>query len=681
MPFDPTDDADSGLGEADAFLLRLDEIVLPSDATGNFADAVAVISGQEPSLVEEEPPMSTTTKGRAREFSIGYAFTTEPEATSTIGDGSLGLAIVLRWDFDGQVASGADAVVVCHAAKNNIDAELRLEVVDALSRIGRVRLTWWHDSSMVDVLVPGGEFVVPDEPFVICASRELLNAEYHVRLFAAGADLGSTRFAAKNSTGQTASAIDIGCRNATAGVSRFFVGTIDAVHAMQRAITAEEAELFDWLARIGGPQGYVSARDAQASRPDVPGAWPVDPSSWVQREIAVEGAGLALVRRNLRRMGRYALPAKAWGAWLKMWEDALGVPPRPGDGVEKRRTRTEKKLRSVLSMSRADLQEQLAEALGYEDDPTLATVVEYDDEYLDAMTDLVKDGNGLYTSGHAHTAWLRYGNTHTAFTSPVGANDYLEMGQTGTDDLRYNGWLGQSAGAEQNSPLYLHYIGSGARYPDGGRRMWCYGELRAATALPTNDLLAGIVVGSIVDDEWLWLGVRYTGAQYDLISLKFNGTSLDTSFAVHATNIGSPARFFYLRHNGDGHNDLGSYGARQAATSGGLAAAAEYTITGGPSRPDYGGFGFVARGGAASIVGPTTLRFGEWWQRAPDGEAHTNLSIYRDPADAGEYDVLHANEILQASMLADRNGSVIDRQSGLSYANALALLDLDPLEH
>ena len=32
-------------------------------------------------------------------------------------------------------------------------------------------------------------------------------------------------------------------------------------------------------------------------------------------------------------------------------------------------------------------------------------------------------------------------------------------------------------------------------------------------------------------------------------------------------------------------------------------------------------------------------------------------------------------------MLADRNGSVIDRQSGLSYANALALLDLDPLEH
>lgn len=687
MAFTIDDPAESGLGESDALLLRFDEVTPPSDFTGNHDDCTPVVAGQVPPRVSESPPFATTVTGAGRQFSAGYAFFVPIPVggyTTVGGDAydrptSCGMAAVVHWDFDAQSSYGDDGVIINQGAADTTCFEVRLEVVDPVSRIGRLRCTW-QDSGGVEVVIPGGEFVVPTRPFVVVASREQIGSTYYVRLYAAGADLG-TYTASTDPLFMNSDPPTIGCRFNDPGSDAYFHGTIDIVHVVARPITSEEAELLNWYVAEAGPVGYILARDSQPSRPDAPGAAPVNVASVYQRELQVEGAAYAIARRNMRRLTMYSLPDRAWGSWLRWWEAALGLPARPGDSIAKRRSRAVAKMSSVLSMSRADLQTQLAEHLGYESDPTLADVVEYDDEYDDDMTELVLDADNLYSSGHAHTAWIRAGNTHTTFTEPTALNQYLQFDQAGTDDLRYSGWNGQAAGSEYNAPMYLRWLGGcGERYPDGGKRMWLRGELRAAPSLPISNLMAGIVIGSVVDDEWLWVGVVWTAVQYNFVSCKYVGGVL-SAFTTHELNIGAAPWFFEARHDGDGTNDLGTYTIKWAASYAGLAGATEYTVTGASSRPDWGGYSMTCPSGIASIAGPTQLQFGRLWTRSPDGEAHTNFAVYRDPADAGDYDIRLAGEQLQHVSLYDRSGTVIDRQTGLSVANVKARLDLDPLEH
>lgn len=691
MSFSISDPAESGLGTSDVLLLRFDERTRPSDATGNHVDCDLVLT-DEPALVEEIPPLVETVKGRGRRFGVGAGYVTSPLGNTQVGGfitgvgGSVGIAsacgvaAVVTWDFDSQVAYGDDGVLVSQFPDGDFSVEVRLEVVDPMNRIGRVRMSWMQSGT--EYLAPGGEFVVPREPFVVCASREHVGANFIVRYSVAGVDLGTyTQAATANfSFDET---VSIGCRASGTSTTKYFHGVMDVLHVVSRGITAEEAELMHWALSIASQRGYALARDSQHSRPDHPGANPINESSYFQRELRVEGIGHAMVRRSVRRLTDAFLPDRAWGSLLRWWEAALGKSPRSNDSIAARRARTQAGLARVQSLSRAHIQDELAESLGYGDDPTLAEIIEYGDEYSDAMTQLAKDGDNLYASGHAHTAWLRAPNAHFTFTSPGGGTPYLDFAQSGTDDLRYRGWIGGATGAtfEDNAPMYLRYVGSGERYPEGGRRALIRGELRSVVSFPTNDVMAGVVIGSVIDDEWLWVGVRWTGAQYDLVSCAYVAGVLDTTFTVHATNIGAPARFFEVWHLGDGVNNLGQYKIRQAATTGGLTAATQYTRTGGPSRPEFGGYSVTARGGAATITGPMQVRFGAWYQRAPDGEGNMNGAVYRDPADAGAYDVLLANEVLQAVMPYDRSATAIDRKTGLSVANAKALLDLDPLEH
>lgn len=697
--FDPADDAESGTGEDDLFLVRFDEVVRPTDiSTQGRGDAALVLGNFEPPLVEQAPPLTTTVKGRARQFAAGYAYKwTHPTVEPMAAVDSLGVAAIVYFDIDAQIAYGDRGVIIEQGVAELLGAfEVSLEPVSGFDRTAKLRLSWFK--SGVETYVVEGEFVVPERPFVVCASKEFkrdLSDYYTVRLFAAGLDLGSVDVPLKQDTSPTGTT-RVGAGAVTGGSTpaRYFHGVIDCVHVVNRAITTEEAELLDWLVQEGGPAGYIAARDAQASTPEFPGAWPTTPSSWVQRELRVEGAGLALARRTFRRLSLDSLPHRAWGSWLRVWEDALGISPRPTDEIALRRARTAKKLRSVLGQSKADIRSQLAEALGYSDAEVAAgkpIISEPGHERQFLMEPLVKVA-GLYSTGHPGKAWLRNANTNTTFTEPVGANNYVQFDIGGVPvDLRYNGWQGQAGLPSSNAPMYIRYLGgsgSGRENENiegdsnGGKRLGMHVGLLAYPTKPASpsNLLVGGVIGSILDDEWLWFGVRWNGASYDLVTLKYVGGVLDAAFTTYGTSFVSMPQYFRVLHQGDGHNNLGKY-ILQVDSAADFSGATEHVITGGPSNPEFGGFSWVTPSGVGSVTGPATIRFDELWQWYPDGEGDTNVTVYRGPSDNSVgYDTILANEILQSILRTDKSGTVVHRLTGISYANAGALLDYDPLQ-
>lgn len=675
MPvFDLTDSAESGLGETDPFVILLNELSAPSDASGHYGDATVPSGLSAPTFLQESIPFAKTLSGRGRIFAEGLAYQfqclTIDDPNGTIGD--IGVAAVVWWDMAAQQAYGQDGAILSQGTVT-YPWLVKLQVIDSAARVGRLVMTW--TVSGVEVVIPGGDFIVPTTPFLVCASREKTAVGFVVRLFAAGESLGTYV--------EPSFSVDLVANERTYLGARFggvqhFHGVIDSAHVVLRPITHEEAELLQWRLANAGHEGYsairgMSPRGRTFSR---------DESTQYQRELQSEGAGLALAKATFRRVQRYFVPTKAWGSALRYWEKALRIPPRPGDGVSDRRTRVAAKMRGVTGFAASDIQSVLAESLGYEANPALAQIIEYDDEWADDMTPLVTS-SGLYVSGHPTHAWEPRPNTHTSFTEPAGGNAYLQSTAGGTDDLRYSGWMGQST-PERNAPMYIRYVGCGTdrnfQRGTGGKQMWARGEIRAITLLPNLVLLAGVIVGSVIDDEWIWAGLRANGANFDLIACKYVDGSLDLAFTVLASNVGSAPRFIEVRHKGNGRDNLGTYGVRQAATAGGLPGATEFDVTGGPTDPSWAGYGCTASR-ADATVGAHSVRFGAWWQRHPNSPAHTHWAVLRNPAHPGAYDLPRANAILKARGPAYADGTVIDRQDGLSTSNASTILDRDPLEH
>lgn len=680
VAFDLTDDAENGLGLADPLLLRFDEATPASDATGHYDDGAAPSGYTEPVFLQEAPPpFERTLSGSGRLFAAGSIYAFDPLGADQAGTtGSVAIGCVVDLDVDAQWASGQHAVLVQQGDPPTISWGLRLELVDPVSRLATVRLYWTSGGAMATVA--GADLVVPTGPFVAIASREATDDGFVVRYAAAGELLGQSLVVGQPPDLDPGQAVLVG-----SDLAHHLHGVLDQVHVMHRPVTHEEAELVDYRLRQAGPEAYAARRSLAGGVK----AWGSDLHLVVQRELQLEAAVLALAKANARRLARYVLrPDRAWGAALRYWEQLVAIPTRPGDGIDQRRARVVTALRGRLGCSEEDLQALLAEALGYESDPSLADFATGDVEYADAFDPLVTSGD-LWVSGHAEHAWLPHPNAHFAFTQPAGGNDYLQGDQSGTDDLRYQGWLGQGGVAEANPPMYLRFIGSGAGRQtnalgqsaiDGGKQIAARIEVRAGSTIPAG-LLVGLVVGSIVDDEWLWVGIRNNGGANDLVAIRYMGAVLDASFTTLAAGVGALPRVIHVEHLGNGRDDLGAYRVKQASSVAGLAAATAYDVAGGPTRPDWGGPAAASPSTVANVTGPTVARWADWWHRAPHAGGPQHLRILRDPTDPGIYDTELAGAILAANLLAQLDGTVIDEERGLSLEVGDSLLDRDPMEH
>lgn len=686
---DLTDIADSGLGHSDAMLLRFDEPsgVLPSDSCGRYQDAQPPAGLIAPTVVDETLPYVRTAKGRGRSFDGTQALYAEPKSFSdnplqTRDD--IGIAAVISWDMAAQAAYAQPGYLISTiVAPGVIGWGLRLEVIDATSRMGRMVLVWTLLG--VEQVVPALEFRVPDGPFLVTASRERTAAGYVVRAAAGAANGGAYQHAGQDAAADTGFDSLVGGRLDSGGaLIAAFHGVIDTLHVVSRPITWEEHELAQWALGDAVPDGRRVVTQLQPEGPSggAGSFYPDDPNSFAQREFALEGCLLAMTRVHARRAQRYFLPDVAWGWALRYWEQVLAINLRAGDGIATRRLRATAALANVYGLSPGDLKSQLAESLN------LATssiaVTEYDDEYNDPMTPLTVDGNGLYTGGHAPAAWLRAANNRVTITEPNGVNNYLKLAKPGgSADMRYAGWEGQSTGNENNAPWYLRFCDAGGKIGRWyGKRQYAMALIDSLVTWPTSGLLAGVMMGSIIDDEWIWAGLVGNGANFDLVSLRYMGGVLDNTFTVHAATVGAVGRYIWIKHkSGNGKTHVGEYEIRHATSPGAIAAATAYTRTGGPRNPDYAGMGMVANGASTTIAGACEARFGAWWNRSPDSEAHAQLTVYRDPALAGAYDITLANVVLQRVMPAHASGSVVDRLTGFNLDNARALLDRDPLEH
>jgi hypothetical protein len=680
MPFDLTDPAENGLGAGDPLLLRFEEDTPASDYTGRYADGVAHTGCTEPTVLRETPPLVRTLSGCGRVFVAGavYSFTPVSAADQAGTTGSVAIAAVVELDVAAQFAAGADAIIA-QQGTSTISWGLRIEVLDPTSRLAILRMFWQQGGAAV--VVAGGEFTVPTGPFVVVGSREETSAGWVVRYAAAGEALGQALLVAGIPDLNTSQPVLVGGDGALGQL----YGVIDMLHVVHRPVTHEEAELLDYRLRQAGPEAYTARRSLAGGVR----AWGTDLHLAVQRELQIEASLLAVVKTNARRLARYVLrPDKAWGAALRYWEQLVQIPRRPGDGIDDRRARVVVAMRGRLACAEPDLEALLAEALGYTADPTLADFAAGANEYTDAMDPLVTSG-GLWTSGHAQHAWLPYPGPHFAFTQPAGGNDYLQGDQAGTDDLRYQGWLGANLVAESNPPMYLRFVGSGAGREtnalgaaaiDGGKEVWIRGEVRAGSTIPAN-LLVGVVIGSIVDDDWLWVGIRNNGGANDLVAFKYKDKLLDTTFTTLAAGVGALPRVIQVRHIGDGKNDLGAFKVKQAANVAGLTAATEYDVAGGPTGPDWAGFAAASPATFPNVTGPTVARWADWWHYAPHAGGPQHIRVFRDPADPGIYDAAAADDILQNVLLAQLDGTVIDAENGLSLEVASSLVDRDPMEH
>lgn len=256
------------------------------------------------------------------------------------------------------------------------------------------------------------------------------------------------------------------------------------------------------------------------------GAYSRDPSSVVQRELSVEGDGLANAWHLVTTLEEDFLPDRATET-LEHWESVLGLIPGPGDGYSARRTRALSHLQTIHGFSRQKIADAIAPLLGV----TAAQIV-----FTENKNRIGEDFGAALTS-----AWVQITGNGTAPAVAAGALTLAFA--SGAHDCRWTT-------AVDGAPRVIRGIGE-------QEETEVYAKITSLTLPNTNDE-AGIVIaknsGSLPDHHVL--GVARTGG-----GLVFVSDRVLSGVQTIATYAAAPATPFILRTRIVGSTAEMSYGS------------------------------------------------------------------------------------------------------------------------
>lgn len=604
--------------------------VLPSDASGHLPD-LAVPAGLT------MPPVAQGTL-----TGFGRAFTRAPATAFEVDDdGALRLRrnMATLWLAELDVAALADddrATLIQRGsggAGDPISFGLRVVVTEPVAdgrRACRLEM-YWQTEAGADVVDEGAGFLWPlGAPLLIAATREVVGGQLACRYQINGHGFGGAPAHDLDCGGEDDAPVTMGAGRDGAVYQDHWLGTLAAGQVVSEAVA--QAEL-TWLwerISIDQPAGVKMIRAFVP--PGEPFVYSPDPESDVQRELAIEGMALGYAKSIARRLRFYLLPDVAWGAVLERWEAMTQALPRPGDDIATRQARVSAFLGSFLGAGAVDVKIQLEELLGLD---------AVDIELLEYNNDRSVPFDGSPEGG------LRIPGNLT-FTVAGGELSAYNPG----GDVR---WLGP---ATDGAALRLWGLSSGVD-------AWISGKVSATDV--TGNAFAGLVVGSRIRDEWVFVGVRITASgpvTSEIVWCKYIGGELDATYSTLEGAWDEAVTHLALHVLEDGTIDV-RWGTTLAAAQ----AQAPSNIDPGIDTPEWAGLFF---GGADDANGEpeATVAFDDFFSHTPQGTQRYNWWAYRDPGLPGTYDLEGARLLIQRLALAHYH-------AGATTTRALACGDPD----
>ncbi len=631
------------------FLLLLDEqkdSILPSDATGKLASPTI------PAGVARPPVASGTITGYGRDFAraSAHGFLYDDAADALKLTRPMGVIALLRLDV-AALASGNICTLVQRGrggAGDPIAFALRIHVDDAAARLVHMQL-FWQTEAGVDVGTGSVFFTWPDGEYLLLgATREVVNGKVEVR-YAVNGEQDTDPTTLNLDVGAIASAdVSVGMGMSGASYVDHLDGVLDYLEVVDEAISPEE---FAWIwhrMSVAEREGVEAVR-----RLVPPGVYSQDPTSRIQRELQIEGQALGLVKSLAQRFRTYNWPDTAWGEALEGWEALTGHSPKPGDWIARRRDRVLAFTQTKRGFALEDIREQLEEA--FDLDAADITIQEYSNLLQESFT----GGTPPTGATPSHRAKVvAGGGTWATDVAAVAAGH--QTFTASASDLRYRG---RRDGTER-SGLYLYALGD-------PRLASCLLNYSGGGA-PPNGAFIGIVMGSMVRDEWLFAGVcRDAGAQKAGYFKVAAGGIVDSAFTI--TNAAPSSMLWqHLIHLGSG-----AYRLRYGSTQNNALAATPDVITGGPTEPLWAGIAVAAPSGASSSMS-FTAEFDLVSVKDMYGPARLHWHAYRNPALPGSPDMDGARLIVSRLKPAHSEASAVITRNTLCD-DATTVCDREPI--
>lgn len=589
--------------------------VMPQDATGNLVDLV-----EDSTLTRPASTTVLTGAGHGRVFVASS--TTGLEAEDTDDDlqltGDMSIVLIASLDVTAQDTAGTGTIVWRGRDTEETPFGLRLTVIDDAT--DRVKLQMvWEDSSGTEVADGGVQFTWNDgEEYLIAAIREKDDDAFTIRYVINRQAYTSTSAPAYDVGAASGSSLFVGCEPSGASAyTNHFDGTLYYLAIFDEAVAVEEVFKTWDLLNEDGPRAVTALR---GHLPPGPYDKADKDTSAIFAEIDIEASQHALFRNDLRDLSHFFMPGNAFGSRLEEWEAIAKKKPFPTDSIDTRQARLEQHFQRNDGYDLEGLRYQLAELLGYDADPTLLDLQTHSttrtEDFSSAPTDvIITQGNG---------------------TIAVAA---------GVLDLDIAASSALFAGSFDDIPSHV--------WPLTASRDTFFGGKFTRNASPTQDnVFIGFVVGSKQTQDWLFIGIVREASGYSVMHARWTRSGGWSGFPTVLENPFNNADvYFRIRHKGDGAYDV------QWGTSDANAQAQTPTEISGPSDPLWAG---VCLASDVSNNVTADYSFDDWYTHEVEGVAPVTYYLYRDPADANEYDVEGAHARLQEIGPVHFEGYVID---------------------
>lgn len=583
--------------ERTAVVWHLDEPdgVQPSDAAGNVNDLAGVGTLTPPlraaGIVGHGRKWAAGNGLGAKDFVAGATRLTRTMAAEVIvypnGDGVR--TLVQRGLNDG---TGPEAILWA----------LKLTVSGGT---GTLQMAWQRAGGGA-ATVPGVSFDLPPPPppdfpwiYVAAVRRWIAADEVGVDYYVNGVPVGST----SSSHGDIADGGDgtvlVGVTTSTPTSGMVVGDVIDEIRISNGERTAEEIRQV--FRRLFVYTGWGRAMARSFLPPGT--AYSQDPTSVVQREVAVEGDGMAHAWHLVDTLLDDYWPDRATQT-LERWEGITRQEPHPSDFYADRRQRVVSHLSTVAGFSRPKILDAIAPLLDCL--PTDLQVIEHSNRFEDVFA-----GSSLaapwFTDAGGGAVSVSTGSVHLSFASG--------------HDCRWDG---------------THETAARARI---GLDAWSSTEIRtflsAATLANTGDIAGIFAWNSLLGDAHLF-GVRWNGS-----ALEFAHVGILAGVATLTSFVGAVPATPYLRMRNDGAGNVElSY-----ATAGWDG---PWTVVGSvAAAPVIDWSGLFLSSGGASPASASSAVFDEFRSWMPESVNVYLWYVFRDPILGGNPDFRTAQALLE----------------------------------
>jgi len=620
----------------------------PVDAMGNTYE-LREDGTSTPTL--DEPPIVSSLTGHGREFDddlglVGVELTADALRLTR----SCTVRAFLKMDVSGATLS-APMTLVQRGIRDGTAAERPVWGIE-LTRTDTAALTMkpiWEEiggsapTFTGAILTPyTGEFFE-----VAIVRRWLSTTSVEVEYYANGILIGEETVSAGNIGDADGGSVSFGCRHdGGTGYEQFLpAGTvIDSVSVESDAMTAEEILQDFWRITVYQPGG---GRILRAYMP--PGdAYSKEPDSNVQKWIASEGDLLGFVNARAERMREDYFPDRTYTEQLAWWEKITGISPAPSATVGERRGNVLGFLRKTLGFAVGDLQEALELLFGYTS-PFDTEIIELpavreDDFSVDDITTppsslwRTPDGNG---------------------TISIALNT-MSMAITTGDDQR---WA----------------IGPLRREIPLSWEIQRYSEPTDASFFTDANATTRVATGTIFGHFWrklddaVFIGFAPDGgSDHKLVWCEIIGGVLSSVTDLVTGLGGAGTDLFLLTRFVTGT----TFGYQVSDVSEASITGVVSTISTNLAAPEWVGVGFLASDGAAAPAGGADydLTFAKVFE--PLSARAYNWMAYRDPADAGAYDIDAAQAQIAKQKPAHTIGCAVTDKRG--YLAGSSPVDIHP---